>query len=432
MTTTTAQTPFSTVSYGLGLSWIEREIQKQHLQVRYDGLGENKLTAIFPKILYFVQDGINANKTDPNYDIKKIAMKTSASRIYPDAINVDDLMKLKGGKKPITAMGCRSYLHYWENSDGEETYVGRNNLGVISINLPHLALQAKGNKKAFFSMLDDTLELVRKGLHVREDSVVNAELESLPIMYTQGGLGDPAGKKTVRDFYDGDRYKQASISIGYVGVYNAMVALTGDEEWYNDKHYNNLGVEIIKHLDEYASKIDGEFLAAPSVYATPSESLADRFAKIDRERFGVIKGVNENEYYENSFHFPSDKKIDPISKMKFEAQYYPYTPGGFMFYVEQNNLSENLEGFESIWDGFRYMGNIYAGINSPNDHCNECNWNGESEFIKDQGYTCPSCGNFNPDTMNVVRRLCGYLGHPNKRPVVDGKQDEISARVKHD
>ena len=327
---------------------------------------------------------------------------------------------------------CRSYLHYWENSAGEETYVGRNNLGVISINLPHLALQAKGNKKAFFSMLDDTLELVRKGLHVREDSVVNADLDSLPIMYTQGGLGDPAGKKTVRDFYDGDRYKQASISIGYVGVYNAMVALTGDEEWYNDKHYNNLGVEIIKHLDEYASKIDGEFLAAPSVYATPSESLADRFAKIDRERFGVIKGVNENEYYENSFHFPSDKKIDPISKMKFEAQYYPYTPGGFMFYVEQNNLSENLEGFESIWDGFRYMGNIYAGINSPNDHCNECGWNGESEFIKDQGYTCPSCGNFNPETMNVVRRLCGYLGHPNKRPVVDGKQDEISARVKHD
>ena len=432
MTTTTAQTPFSTVSYGLGLSWIEREIQKQHLQVRYDGLGENKLTAIFPKILYFIQDGINADKKDPNYDIKKIAMKTSASRIYPDAINVDDLMKLKGGKKPITAMGCRSYLHYWENSDGEETYVGRNNLGVISINLPHLALQAKGNKKAFFSMLDDTLELVRKGLHVREDSVVNADLESLPIMYTQGGLGDPAGKKTVRDFYDGDRYKQASISIGYVGVYNAMVALTGDEEWYNDKHYNNLGLEIIKHLDEYASKIDGEFLAAPSVYATPSESLADRFAKIDRERFGVIKGVNENEYYENSFHFPSDKKIDPISKMKFEAQYYPYTPGGFMFYVEQNNLSENLEGFESIWDGFRYMGNIYAGINSPNDHCNECGWNGESEFIKDQGYTCPSCKNFNPDTMNVVRRLCGYLGHPNKRPVVDGKQDEISARVKHD
>lgn len=431
MTTTTAQTPFSTVSYGLGTSWVEREIQKQHLQVRYDGLGKNKITAIFPKILYFVKEGINVNEKDPNYDIKKIAIKTSAARIYPDVVNVDDLMKLKGGKKPITAMGCRSYLHYWENSDGEETYVGRNNLGVISINLPHLAVQSKGNKKKFFKMLDETLELVRKGLHVREESVMSATLETCPVMYTQGGLGDPTGKTKVRDFYDGDRYKQSSISIGYVGVHNAMVALTGDEHWHDNDEYNKLGLDIVKHLHEYAKSIDGEFLSTPSVYATPSESLADRFASIDRNRFGIIKGVNDREYYENSFHYPSYMDIDPVSKMTFEAQYYKYTPGGFMFYVEQNNLSNNLKGMESIWDAFNYVGNIYAGVNSPNDHCNECGWEGEAKFIKDQGYTCPSCQNFDPDKMSVVRRLCGYLGHPNKRPVVNGKQEEINSRVKH-
>lgn len=431
MTTTTAQTPFSTVSYGLGTSWIEREIQKQHLKVRYEGLGENKLTSIFPKILYFVSDGINFKKTDPNYDIKKLAVKTSASRIYPDIINVDDLKELKGGQKPITAMGCRSFLHYWENENGQETYVSRNNLGVISINLPHLAIQAKGNKETFFCLLDDTLELVRKGLHVREDSVINEDIDSLPILYTQGGLGDPTGKTSVRDFYDGDRYKQASISIGYVGVHNAMVALTGVEDWHETAEYNELGIEIVKYLDTYAEKIDEEFLAKPSVYATPSESLADRFAHIDRERFGRIKTVNDKEYYENSFHYPSFKAIDPVSKMTFEAQYYKYTPGGFMFYVEQNNLSENLKGLESLWDGFTYFGNIYAGVNSPNDHCIICDWEGESDFIKDQGYTCPKCGNFDPETMNIVRRLCGYLGHPNKRPVVDGKQEEMNARVKH-
>lgn len=162
-----------------------------------------------------------------------------------------------------------------------------------------------------------------------------------------------------------------------------------------------------------------------------SESLADRFAHIDRERFGIIKGVNDTEYYENSFHFPSNKDIDPVSKMQFEAQYYKYTPGGFMFYVEQNNLMENLKGMESLWNGFHYFGNIYAGVNSPNDHCNECGWQGESKFVKDQGYTCPSCGNYDPDKMSVVRRLCGYLGQPNKRPVVDGKQEEINSRVKH-
>lgn len=431
MITSSAQTPFTTVSYGLGESWIEKEIQKQHLRVRGEGLGKDKVTAIFPKILYFVQEGINLRKEDPNYDVKQLAIKTSAERIYPDMINVDDLMELKGGKKSITAMGCRSFLHYWEDKDGEEVYTGRNNLGVVSLNLPHLAIQSKGNIDAFFDNLDDALELVRKALHVREDSVINADIEFLPILYTQGGLGDPTGKKTARDFYDGDRKKQASISIGFVGLHNAMVALTGNEDWHYAQDLNDLSVRIVKHLHDYAGRVDDEFLASPSVYSTPSESLADRFAKIDRKRFGIIKGVNEGEYYENSFHFPSNKDIDPVSKMRFESQYYQYTPGGFMFYVEQNNLSENLKGMESIWDGFNHFGNIYAGVNSPNDHCLECGWEGESPFVKDQGYTCPSCQNFDPDRMSVVRRLCGYLGHPNKRPVVSGKQDEISARVKH-
>lgn len=431
MMTSTSQTPFTTVSYGLGESWFEREIQKSHLQVRYDGLDGGKTTAIFPKILYFVKEGVNAEDGDPNYDVKKLAIKTSAHRIYPDVVNVDDLMKLKGGNKPITAMGCRSYLHYWEDKDGEEVYTSRNNLGVISINLPHLALQSKGSIEVFFGLLDDTLDIVRKGLHVREDSVVNADIESLPILYTQGGLGDPNGKTKVRDFYDGDRYNQASISIGYVGVHNTMVALTKNEDWHLVPEYNQLGLDIVKRLDEYANSIDEEFLSKPSVYATPSESLADRFAGIDRDRFGVVKGVNDREYYENSFHYPSNKGIDPINKMKFESQYYAYTPGGFMFYVEQNNLVDNLQGLESLWDGFKYFGNIYSGVNSPNDHCNVCGWEGESNFVKDVGYTCPSCGNSDPDKMNVVRRLCGYLGHPNKRPVVKGKQSEINARVKH-
>ncbi|MDO5457943.1 MAG: anaerobic ribonucleoside-triphosphate reductase [Atopococcus tabaci] len=431
MTTTTAQTPFSTVSYGLGTSWVEREIQKQHLKVRYDGLGKHRITAIFPKILYFVQEGVNLRPGDFNYDIKKLAVKTSASRIYPDMVNIDDLMRMKGGRKPITAMGCRSFLHYWENKDGEEVYEGRNNLGVISINLPHLAIQSKGNAKKFFHMLDDTLELVRKGLHVREDSVLSASLETCPIMYTQGGLGDPTGKTSVRDFYDGDRKKQASISIGYVGVHNAMTALTEDEHWHFQEEYNDLGLDIIRRLDAYAKEINDEFLATPSVYATPSESLADRFASIDRKRFGLIEGVNDKEYYENSFHYPSYLNIDPVKKMSFESQYYEYTPGGFMFYIEQNNLSNNLRGMESLWDAFNHMGNIYAGVNSPNDHCKACGWEGEAAFVKDQGYTCPACKNFNPENMSVVRRLCGYLGHPNKRPVVDGKQEEINSRVKH-
>lgn len=431
MTTTTAQTPFSTVSYGLGTSWVEREIQKQHLQVRYDGLGRHRITAIFPKILYFVQEGINLKPGDVNYDIKKAAVKTSASRIYPDIINVEDLMRLKGAGQPITAMGCRSFLHYFENQEGEEIYVGRNNLGVVSLNLPHLAVQAGGQAQVFFDLLDETLDLVRKALHVKEESVLSAGLDTCPILYTQGGLGNPEGRRSVRDFYDGDRKKQASISIGYVGLHNAMTALTGDEDWHFQEKYNELSLDILRYLDSYAKEINDEFLAQPSVYATPSESLADRFAALDRRHFGVIEGVNDREYYENSFHYPSFKAISPIDKMKFEAQYYPYSPGGFMFYVEQNNLSDNLKAMESLWDAFHHFGNIYAGVNSPSDHCHACDWEGESLFIQDQGYTCPRCDNFNPETLAVVRRLCGYLGHPNKRPVVKGKQEEINVRVKH-
>lgn len=431
MTTTTAQTPFSTVSYGLGTSWVEREIQKQHLQVRYDGLGRHRITAIFPKILYFVQEGINLKPGDVNYDIKKAAVKTSASRIYPDIINVEDLMRLKGAGQPITAMGCRSFLHYFENQEGEEIYVGRNNLGVVSLNLPHLAVQAGGQAQVFFDLLDETLDLVRKALHVKEESVLSAGLDTCPILYTQGGLGNPEGRRSVRDFYDGDRKKQASISIGYVGLHNAMTALTGDEDWHFQEKHNELSLNILRFLDSYAKEINDEFLAQPSVYATPSESLADRFAALDRRHFGVIEGVNDREYYENSFHYPSFKAISPIDKMKFEAQYYPYSPGGFMFYVEQNNLSDNLKAMESLWDAFHHFGNIYAGVNSPSDHCHACDWEGESLFIQDQGYTCPRCDNFNPETLAVVRRLCGYLGHPNKRPVVKGKQEEINVRVKH-
>ena len=197
------------------------------------------------------------------------------------------------------------------------------------------------------------------------------------------------------------------------------------------EEYNDLGLDIIRRLDAYAKEINDEFLATPSVYATPSESLADRFASIDRKRFGLIEGVNDKEYYENSFHYPSYLNIDPVKKMSFESQYYEYTPGGFMFYIEQNNLSNNLRGMESLWDAFNHMGNIYAGVNSPNDHCKACGWEGEAAFVKDQGYTCPACKNFNPENMSVVRRLCGYLGHPNKRPVVKGKQEEINVRVKH-
>ena len=428
MTTSTAQVPFTTVSYGLGTSWVEREIQKAHLEVRYNGLADGS-TAIFPKILYFVDEGLNLTPQDPNYDIKQIAIKTSMRRIYPDLISVPQLKAMKEGRV-VTAMGCRSFLHPWKRpTTGQYEELGRNNLGVVSINLPHIALQSNGDLPTFWGELREACHIAKEALLVREESVLNADVNEAPIMYTQGGMGDPTGKTTVRDFYTGDNYKRSSISLGYVGLHNTIVALTGDEFWQSNSEYVKLSHEILQFLADYCTECQPEFETFVSLYSTPSESLADRFESIDEQRFGRIKGVTDRGYYENSFHFPSYQETDPFSKIAFEAPYSKIATGGFMHFVETPSLLTNPKAFEQIWDE-AFTKVPYFGINAPNDKCFECNYEGEFKATK-KGYECPSCGNQNPETCDVIRRLCGYLGQPMKRPVVSGKKEEIAGRVKH-
>lgn len=417
LTTSAAQTPFVSISMGQTTSWLGREIQKAILAVREKGMSGE--TAIFPKILFFVDEGINANPSAPNYDLKQAAMRCSMKRIYPDMVSAPRIRELKSGQL-ITPMGCRSFLHPWN-----DTIVGRNNLGVVSLNLPHLAAQAEGDHSAFFSLLDASLTLAFTALKVREDTVLSADLQAAPIMYTQGGLGDPTGKTTARDWYTGSREKAASISLGYVGLHNAMVALTGEEEWHDQPEAKALSHNILEHMNTRVDEVQDQFHAMVSVYSTPSESLADRFDEIDRTRFAL----NTRGYYENSFHFPSYIDTNPFAKIEFEAPYAPQTPGGFMYYVEAPNLNVNPHAFEAIWDeAYDKVG--YFGINSPVDYCFDCGF--EGEFSCDsQGYQCPTCGNRDESRASVTRRLCGYLGSPMKRPVVAGKQEEIASRVKH-
>lgn len=428
MTTSTAQVPFTTVSYGLGTSWVEREIQKAHLEVRNAGLADGS-TAIFPKILYFVDEGVNLKPGDPNYDIKQVALKTSMRRIYPDLISVPRLKEMKEGRV-ITAMGCRSFLHPWKRpSTGQYEELGRNNLGVVSVNLPHVALQSNGDLDTFWGELRDALMIAKEALLVREESVLSSNLDESPIMYTQGGMGDPKGKTSVRDFYTGDNYKRSSISLGYVGLHNTIVALTGDEFWQSNPDSVKLSHEIMQYLADFCTEVQPDFNTFVSLYSTPSESLADRFESIDEQRFGKIKGVTDRGYYENSFHFPSYQETDPFSKIAFEAPYSKIAVGGFMHFVETPSLLTNPTAFEQIWDE-AFTKVPYFGINSPNDKCFECGFEGEFSANK-RGYLCPSCGNQDPETCDVIRRLCGYLGQPMKRPVVAGKQDEMKSRVKH-
>lgn len=426
LTTAAAQTPFTSISLGMGTSWCAREIQQAILAVREKGMSGE--TAIFPKILFFVDEGINLAPGDPNYDVKQDAMRCSMRRIYPDLISVPRIREEKGGQL-ITPMGCRSFLHPWTNADGEHELVGRNNLGVVSINLPRIAVAAEGSLEDFFAGLDEAMDLTVRALKIREDVVLSADLDNAPVMYTQGGMGDPTGKTSVRDFYTGENHKRSSISMGYIGVHNAMVALTGQRRWHDNAEHRALSRRILERMNTRVDAAQADFHARMSVYATPSESLCDRFAELDRARFGEIAGVNDAEYYENSFHFPSHLDTNSVAKIRFEAEYMPLTPGGFMYYVEAPNLLANPAAFEAIWDeAFDHVG--YFGINSPVDACFVCDFEGEFRCDAD-GYVCPGCGNRDEDKASVTRRLCGYLGAPMKRPVVAGKQSEITARVKH-
>ncbi|AKK11715.1 anaerobic ribonucleoside-triphosphate reductase [Corynebacterium uterequi] len=426
LTTSAAQTPFTSISMGLGTSWCAREIQKAILAVREQGMSGH--TAIFPKILYIVDEGINLAEGDPNYDIKKRAMACSMRRIYPDLLSAPRIRELKDGQM-ITPMGCRSFLHPWRNSRGEYELVGRNNLGVVSVNLPRIATAARGSVEDFFAGLDDAVAVALRGLKLREEVVLSADLDNAPLMYTQGGMGDPTGKTCVRDYYTGDNEKRSSISLGYIGVHNALVALTGNERWHDDPEAVALSHRILERLGELVDAAQPSFHAFVSLYATPSESLCDRFAELDRAYFGTLTGVNDREYYENSFHYASYLPTNPVAKIRFESRYMSATPGGFMYYVEAPNLSVNPRAFEALWDeAYDYVG--YFGINSPVDTCFECGF--EGEFTCDsEGYCCPGCGNRDENKASVTRRLCGYLGSPMKRPVVHGKQSEINARVKH-
>lgn len=424
MTTSSAQVPFTTISFGLSDGKWARVIQKAILQQRYDGLSDGA-TAIFPKQLYFLQEGHNLNKNDPYYDVKQLAMKTSARRTYPDMVSMKQLKMLRGTDKAITAMGCRSYLQPWFDPEtGIETYAGRANGGVSSINLARIGIESRGNMSYFYEILEQNLNTLIDSLKIREQKVMSAEIEQAPLMYKYGGMGKP--RKTVREYFEN---KRGTISVGYVGLHNCMVAITGDVDWSKCNHNRELSINIMKYIQDFVDKHQNDFDMFLSVYGSPAESLATKFCELDVERFGVIEGVNDRGYYENSFHFPSYLDNNPFDKIDIENKYLPYTLGGNMIYVESTGLEINQKAFETIWD-YMYENILYGGINNPLDSCFECGFEGEFTATE-RGYECPHCKNNNQDTINVVRRLCGYLGSIVARPVISGKDKEIRSRVDH-
>lgn len=419
------QTPFVTISFGLATSWAGRVVQKAILKVRINGYGAQSKTPVFPKLVYMLKEGVNMRPGDPNYDVKRLALYCASKRIYPDFQSVDNTVRDLGFNP--TSMGCRSFLSYYENPEtGEPVEYGRFNVGVVTLNLPRIAMQTE-NTEEFMRLLDARAEIVREALDWRFDQVRGATASQSPIHYVTGAAGvalSPSEK--VGDLVEGG---YATASMGYIGVYEATARFYGGD-WYSNREAVEFSVSIVRRLDELARSWKAENGRGYGVYGTPSESLCDRFARLDTRLFGEVEDITSKGYYQNSFHVDVRKNMSPFEKWRVEAQYLPYTTGGAIDYVETETLLKNPDALEAIVDAAVASGVRYFGVNQPVSQCFECDYSGE--FAADvRGFYCPDCGERDEEKISVVRRVCGYLGSFADRPVVEGKRKEIVARVKH-
>ncbi|MBO0637628.1 anaerobic ribonucleoside-triphosphate reductase [Pantoea agglomerans] len=423
--TANGQTPFVTFGFGLGTDWAARLIQQSILLNRLAGLGKNRKTAVFPKLVFSIREGVNRRAGDVNYDIKQLALECASKRMYPDILNYDQVVKVTGSFK--TPMGCRSFLGVYEEN-GEQIHEGRNNIGVISLNLPRIALEAGGDEARFWTLLDARLQLAKRALMTRVARLEKTKARVAPILYMEGACG-------VRLNADDEvgpifRNGRASLSLGYIGLHETLNALSGGHQHpYDDTALRAKGVEIIAYMRDATERWKAETGYGFSLYSTPSENLCDRFCRLDAAQFGLVPGVTDKGYYTNSFHLDVEKKVNPYDKIDFEAPYPPLANGGFICYGEYPNVQHNLKALEDVWD-YSYDRVPYYGTNTPIDECYECGFNGEFTCTS-RGFTCPNCGNHDPARVSVTRRVCGYLGSPDARPFNAGKQQEVQRRVKH-
>ena len=423
--TSNGQTPFTSLGFGLGTNRFEREIQKSILNIRIMGLGSEHRTAIFPKLIFTLKRGLNLEPGSPNYDIKQLALECATKRMYPDVLSYDKIIELTGSFK--VPMGCRSFLQGWKDENGQEVNSGRMNLGVVTVNLPRIALEAEGDKDKFWSLFAERMAIAKDALVYRVERTKEATPANAPILYQYGAFGKRLGKYDQVDQLF--THRRATVSLGYIGLYEVATAFYGGE-WEDNPEAKEFTVDIVKEMKRLVGEWSDEYDYHFSVYSTPSESLTDRFCRLDTEKFGLVPDITDKEYYTNSFHYDVRKNPTPFEKLDFE-KIYPEVgaSGGFIHYCEYPVLQQNPKALEAVWD-YAYDRVGYLGTNTPIDHCYKCDFEGDFTPTE-RGFTCPNCGNSDPKTVDVVKRTCGYLGNPQARPMVNGRHKEISARVKH-
>ena len=425
--TTNGQSPFVTIFLNLKKddpyikenAMIIEEILKQRIQ----GIKNEKgvyVTPAFPKLIYVLDEHNCLRGGEYDY-LTKLAVKCSAKRLYPDYISAKKMRENYEGNV-FSPMGCRSFLSPWKDENGNYKFEGRFNQGVVSINLPQIAIIADGDEKKFWELLDERLELCKEALMCRHYALLGTSAEVSPIHWKYGAIARlKPGEKIDKLLKDG----YSTISLGYIGIYEMTKLMKGVSHTTEEGH--DFAIKVMKRLkkatDDWKAKTGIGF----GLYGTPAESLCYRFAKIDKEKFGVIKDVTDKGYYTNSYHVDVREKIDAFEKLAFESEFQQISSGGAISYIEIPNMEHNLLALEAVVK-FIYDKIQYAEFNTKSDYCHVCGFSGEIKINDELQWECPNCGNKDKNKMNVTRRTCGYLGE-NFWNV--GKTKEIKARVTH-
>ena len=423
--TTNGQSPFVTLfleiepghEYEEEVAMIVEEIIKQrHLGIKNE-VGVY-VTPSFPKLVY-VLDENNIHATSKYRYITEAAARCTAKRLYPDYISAKEMRKIYEGNV-FGPMGCRAFLSPWKDANGEYKFEGRFNIGVVSLNLPQIAIIADGDMEAFWEILDQRLALAKEALMVRYELLKDATSDISPIHWQHGGLARLGKHEPILPLLQ-DGY--ATITLGYIGMYEMTKLMTGKSHT-EEKEF---ALEVMRRMKQATLDWKEETGLGFALYGTPAESLCHRFAKIDLARFGSIKDITDKGYYTNSYHVDVREEINAFDKLSFEADFQKISTGGCISYVEIPNMSKNIEALEDMIE-FIYENIQYAEFNTKSDYCQVCGFSQEI-IINDEGeWECPQCHNKDQSKMNVTRRTCGYLGDNFWN---EGKTKEIKSRVLH-
>lgn len=398
---------------------IIEEILKQRLEGIKNEAGVY-VTPAFPKLIY-VLDENNVSKGSKYHYLTELSTKCTAKRMYPDYISAK-IMRENYDGNVFSPMGCRAFLPPYKDENGEYKFDGRFNIGVCTINLPQIAILSEGDEDKFFEILNKRMELVKKVGILRYEHLKDVTSDSSPIHFQHGAIARLKPHEKIKPLL---KNGYATVTIGYIGIYEASKLVIGES--HTNKKGHDFAIKIMNILNDKKEKWIEETGLQFAVYGTPAENLTNRFASIDKKRFGEIEDVTDKGYYTNSFHVDVREEITAFDKFDFEAEFQNLSSGGCISYVEIPNMNNNLEALETIVE-YIYDNIQYAEFNTKSDYCAECDYDGEMLLNDDNEWYCPQCGNKDRSKLTVVRRTCGYLGENFWN---EGRTKEIKARVLH-